>query len=205
MELTLTDFTHFGTEINILCMQKVPKRLPTSVEGIIINRSHYSSWIIIITLYLALPHKARETRQCLPLLHKPTEIVMKQSICCVLFQLKHSRSWGAYFIHCRNNAIKSLCLNDTSLHCITVQSGNLVCITLCVYNMFIWTSTHTHKHMQWHIDILLCWFVYVCIYIPICIHKSYTDITYTYIIHTYTSAYINIYMYVYMYYFTYVW
>lgn len=128
MELTLTDFTHFGTEINTLCMQIVPMRLPTSVEGIVINCSHYSTWIIIIAPYLALPHKPKRQRHCLPLLHKPPEIVMKQSICCVLFQLQHSRSWAVYFIHCKNNATKRLCTNDTSLHHITVQSWNLVCI-----------------------------------------------------------------------------
>lgn len=121
-------FTHFGTKINILCMQIIPMRIPTSVEGIVVNFSHYSTWIIIIAPYLALPHKP-ETWQCLPLLHKPTEIVMKQSICSVLFQLKHSRSWGVCFIRHRNNATRSLCLNDTSLHHITVQSWNLVCIT----------------------------------------------------------------------------
>lgn len=59
MELTLADFTHFGREINILCMQIVPMRLPTSVEGIVVNCSHYSTWIIIIAPYLALPHKPK--------------------------------------------------------------------------------------------------------------------------------------------------
>jgi len=60
MELTLTDFTQFGTEINILCMQVVPLRHLASLEGIIVNCNYHTTWIIIIALYLALPHKAKK-------------------------------------------------------------------------------------------------------------------------------------------------
>lgn len=59
MELTFTDLTHFGTEMNILYMQIVSMSLPTSAEGFVVNSSRYSTWKIIIVPYLVLPHKLK--------------------------------------------------------------------------------------------------------------------------------------------------
>lgn len=94
---TLTDFTHFGTEINILCMKVVPLRHLASLEGIIVNCNYYTTWIIIIAFYLALPHKAE--RHGSAYLFCTRKIVMKWNIHYTLFQMRHFRSWGVHFIH----------------------------------------------------------------------------------------------------------
>lgn len=73
---------------------------------------------------------AKETRQCLPLLHKPTEIVVKQSICCVLFPLKHSMSWGVYFMGIMLPRVSAEIIQHYTMS--QCRAG-----TLCMCNMYM--------------------------------------------------------------------
>lgn len=129
---TNTHWFHTLWHRNKYFMYAGSQRFPSSLEGIIVNCSHYSTWIITIAPHLALPHKPKWL--CSAYLLDTSQQKSLWSVAySVLLLLKHSRSWGAYFIHHRNNATRSLCFNSTittPYHSVELELGvyNLVCV-----------------------------------------------------------------------------